>query len=136
MRLMNIILATALSLTGGCSQLNSSKNTAFEIHDFSTKEKTTDATSYSKVWNEFNSTGTLVANNTPAGQAMIVTLEAKDTSDSPNPDPQYVSVLVRHGTGRIEVRKSNYGEMSKRPIYQWSVVGWIPMENGVIKATP
>lgn len=136
MRLMNIIFATVLSLTAGCSQLNSSKNTVFEIHDFSTKEKTTDATSYSKAWNEFNSTGTLVATNAPADQAIIVTLEAKDTSDGPNPEPQYVSVLVRHGTGRIEVRKSNYEEMSKRPSYQWSVVGWIPMENGAIKSIP
>lgn len=136
MRLMNIIFVTALSLIAGCSQLNPSKDAAFEIHDFSTKEKTTDATSYSKAWNEFNSTGTLVANNAPADQAIIVTLEAKDTSDSPNPEPQYVSVLVRHGTGRIEVRKSNYGEVSKRPSYQWSVVGWIPMERGVIKNTP
>lgn len=136
MRLLIVFLATALSLTAGCSKFESHQDASFEIHEFSTVEKKTDATSYSKAWNEFNSTGTLLSSNMPTDQAVVVTLEAKDTSDGPNPEPQYVSVLVRRGTGKIEVRKSTYGEISKRPNYEWSVVGWIAMRNGTIKSIP
>lgn len=134
MRLPVLAISLVL-LTGGCDQIQQAQEPAtFEVRDFTTKEETTDATGYSKKWNEFKSTGTLVAKNVPTDRAVIVILEVKDISDTPNPEPRYTSVLVRSGTGKIELEKSDYGEMSKRPNYQWNVLGWHVLQNGTVKS--
>jgi hypothetical protein len=69
----------------------------------------------------------------PLDRAVFVFLEFKDLSDGPNPEPQYTSVLVRGGTGKIEIGKSNYGDMSKRPNYKWGLLGWHELQGGSIK---
>ncbi len=132
MRFATLVLAIA-PMIAGCNQFSSTKNATFELRDFTTKEETTPATEYSEEWNSFKSTGTLLAQGVPTDKAVIVMLEVKDTSDSPNPESQYTSVLVRGGTGKVEISKSDYGKVSKRPNYQWSVLGWQEMQSGSIK---
>ncbi|MBC3972173.1 hypothetical protein ISN35_07125 [Xanthomonas translucens pv. undulosa] len=128
-----IFSITALALLAGCDKLQQQQEASFEIRDFSTKEETTKATEYSKEWNEFKSTGTVVAQGIPADRAVIAIFEYKDISDSPNPESQYTIALVRGGTGKVETSKSKYGEISKRPNYQWSVLGWHDMKPARVK---
>ena len=132
MRLSFLAIAS-IALLAGCNNLQPQQAASFEIRDFSTKEETTKATEYSKEWNEFKSAGTLVAQGVPTDRAVIAILEYKDISDSPNPEPQYTISIVRGGTGKVEVSKSKYGEISKRPNYQWNVLGWHDMKPGSIK---
>lgn len=127
-----IVLVCVVALSAGCSKFMPHSTATFQINGFTTTEKTHDATSYSKAWNSFKSKGTLIATGIPDGQAALVMLQAKDQSDGPNPNPQLVTVLVRNGTAKLDINKSNYGEKSKRPDYKWSVVGWVALKKGAI----
>lgn len=133
MRFTALIFLTSVLLTG-CNQVSSSmaSEPKFELRDFVVAEDKTEATEYSKAWNSFKGTGTLIARNVSPDRNMLVWLEARDTTTGANSEPNTVVVLFRGGVGKVEVSKSNYGEMSSRPAYQWSVLGWQELNKATI----
>ena len=134
MRLVKAVLVATM-LLAGCDKVSSPLSPApeFELRDFVVKEERTDATEYSKAYNSFKGTGTLMARNVSADRNMLVWLEARDKSAGPNSEPEITAVLFRGGIGKVEVGKSKYGEMSVRPDYQWSVLGWQELNKATIQ---
>lgn len=125
MRLIVLLLFVAL-LAAGCDKVSSPLAPApeFELREFVVSEEKNEATSYSKAWNSFKGTGTLMARNVAPDRNMLVWLEAKDRTLGADSKPQIIAVLFRGGIGKVEVTKSEYGETSARPDFQWSVLGW------------
>ena len=125
MRLIFTFLFVAM-LTVGCDKISSPITSApeFELREFVVSEEKEEATSYSKEWNSFKGTGTLMARNVAPDRNLLVWLEAKDRTLGADAEPQIIAVLFRGGIGKVEVTKSNYGETSARPDFQWSVLGW------------
>lgn len=119
----------------GCDNVPSFLTPApeFELRDFVVKEDKTDATEYSKAYNNFKGTGTLMARNVSADRNLLVYLEARDKTAGPNSEPGITVVLFRGGIGKVDVSKSRYGEMSVRPDYQWSVLGWQELNKATIQ---
>jgi hypothetical protein len=134
MRLVTAIIAIVLFLPG-CGKISSPLSPApeFELREFVVTEEKTDATEYSKAYNSFKGTGTLMARNVSSDRNMLVWLEARDKTAGPNSEPQISAVLFRGGIGKVEVGKSKYGEMSVRPDYQWSVIGWQELNKATIQ---
>jgi len=133
MRFIVLVFLAAVFVTG-CNQVSSSlaPTPEFELRDFVVTEDKTEATEYSKAWNSFKGTGTLIARNVSPDRNMLVWLEARDTTIGPNSEPNIVAVLFRGGVGKVELTKSTYGEMSSRPAYQWSVLGWQELNKATI----
>lgn len=125
MRNFLIILWIALLLIG--CDINSSSlapTPEFELREFVVKEEKKEATSYAKEWNSFNGTGTLIARNVTNDRNMLVWLEIRDKTLGQDSEPRIVNVLFRGGIGKVEISKSEYGEMSSRPDYEWKILGW------------
>ncbi len=111
-------------LLSGCERFAAPPPPEFELRDFVVTEEKKDATTYSKAWNSFKGTGTLMSRNVSSDRNLLVYLEVHDKSVGLNAEPKYVTVLFRGGVGKVEIEKSTYGEVSSRPDYQWSVLGW------------
>ncbi len=125
MRNYLIFLGIALLLVG-CN-INSSSlapTPEFELREFVVKEEKKDATSYTKEWNSFDGTGTLIARNVTNDRNMLVWLEIRDKTLGQDSEPRIVTVLFRGGIGKVEVSKSEYGQISSRPDYEWKILGW------------
>ena len=110
----------------GCAKAPSSAipTPEFELRDFVVTEEKKEATSYSKEWNRFKGTGTLIARNVSPDRNLLVWLEAKDKSLGPDSEPQLIAVIFRGGIAKVEIEKGKYAEISSRPDYQWNVLGW------------
>lgn len=110
----------------GCN-INSSSlapTPEFELREFVVKEEKKEATSYVKEWNSFDGTGTLIARNVTTDRNMLVWLEIRDKTLGQDSEPHIVTVLFRGGIGKVEISKSEYGQMSSRPDYEWKILGW------------
>ncbi|WP_372530418.1 hypothetical protein AB8810_06970 [Xanthomonas sp. NCPPB 3005] len=128
-------MALAL-LLGGCNNVAPSLVPAptpeFDIRDFVVAEERTDATEYSKAYNTFKGTGTLIARNVAPERDLFVLLEARDLTIGADAEPALVPVMFRGGVGKVEVSKSKHGEMSARPNYEWRVRGWVELKKATI----
>lgn len=129
---IGIIITTFLS---GCDKISAplSSTPEFELREFIVTESKIDATDYSKAYNSFKGTGTLLAKNVDSERNILVYLEVRDRSIGPDAEPLIAPVLFRGGIGKVEVSKSKYGEMSLRPDYQWSVLGWQELNKASIQ---
>ena len=127
-------LLILVMLFTGCEKISPSLAAApdFDLRDFVVSEEKTDSTEYSKAYNSFKGTGTLVARNVQPHRDLFVLLEARDKTVGPDSEPTLVPVMFRGGVGKVELTKSKYGEMSVRPDYQWSVRGWVELNKATI----
>ena len=135
MRLAAAILASAFLLVGcnnGAPSFVPAPAPEFDLRDFVVAEERTDATEYSKAYNTFKGTGTLVARNVAPERDLFVLLEARDQTAGADAEPALVPVMFRGGVGKVEVSKSKYGEMSARPSYDWRVRGWVELNKAKI----
>jgi hypothetical protein len=122
------------ALFSGCGGTAHSPTPQFEIRDFVVSEKKEAATEYSKAWNSFTGTGTIVARNVDKDRNLIVVLEIRDATKGPSSEPDIGSILVQGGIGKIEIKKSTYDEMSPPPKYSWKVIGWYELQKATIEA--
>ncbi len=130
-----VLLCLTISLVlVGCEKVMPLTTPEFELRDFVVVEEKTNATEYSKAWNSYKGTGTLIARNVSSDRNLLVYLETHDNSMGTNSEPQYTTVLFRGGVGKVEVSKSKYGEISARPDYQWSVLGWQELNKAKIRS--
>lgn len=131
---MPLVMSTCIVLlsmiTSGCSDVSkSNKENAvrFELRDFTVDEKTEES-SVSK-WNSFSGSGTIATRDPKfQNQAAFLVLQIVDKSEGDSTEPATQLVLLREGLGKIETYKSEYGEMVKRPEYEWTVLGWIMLD--------
>jgi hypothetical protein len=84
----------------------------------------TAATEYTKAYNKFTGTGTVIARNIEKDRNIIVILESKDESKGQSTEPELRSVLLRGGVGKLTTIKEKYAEISTPPKYNWKVLGW------------
>ena len=133
MQIFKVALVTTLLLVG-CDKVPAQLSPApqFELREFVVTEEKTDATDYSKAYNSFKGTGTLIARNVSGDRNLFVLLEARDKTAGTDSEPAMAPVLFRGGIGKVELTKSKYGEMSVRPDYQWSVLGWVELNKAAI----
>lgn len=133
MRLVTSLLVIVMLLVG-CEKISPSlaPTPEFDLRDFVVTEEKTDATEYSKAYNSFKGTGTLIARNVAPDRDLFVLLEARDKTAGPDSEPMLVAVMFRGGVGKVETAKSKYGEMSVRPDYQWGVRGWVELNKATI----
>lgn len=106
-----------------------------ELRDFAVVEEKREATQYSKEWNSFKGTGTLVARNVSKDRNLFVFLEIGDETKGPSAEPEVSSILLRGGVGKIELVKSKYAEMSPPPKYTWKVIGWLELQRANIEVS-
>lgn len=129
-----LIALLAVATLASCKfEVSTPPEPAFEMRDFVVKEEITPKTEYSKEWNTFKGTGTLMARNVGNERNMLVWLEVRDKTIGPDAEPQLIAILFRGGLGKVEISKSKYGEISKRPDYDWSVLGWSELEKGTLQ---
>lgn len=135
MKLAAVILASVM-VSAGCNNVAPSlvppAAPEFDLRDFVVTEEKTDATEYSKAYNSFKGTGTLVARNVAPERELFVLLEVRDQTAGADAEPALVPVMFRGGVGKVEVSKSKYGEMSVRPSYDWRVRGWVELNKASI----
>jgi len=128
-----VLCILVLALLSACDRFVPPPTPEFELRDFVITEETKEATEYSKAWNTFKGAGTLVARNVGPERNLLVFLEILDKTKGTNSEPQYVTVLFRGGVGKVETHKSEYVEMTRRPEYQWSVLGWQELNPATVK---
>jgi hypothetical protein len=131
--MMKAYIALLASLLSGCQFFGQPSTPDFELRDFVITEEKTEKTEYSKEWNTFKARGNVLARNIDPGRNVIVLLEIRDKTVGADAEPSISGVIVRGGLGKIEISKSKYGEVSKRPEYIWSVIGWYELQPSSIK---
>jgi hypothetical protein len=98
------------------------------------EEKKEAATEFSKVSNSFSGRGTLITNDEDLKELNLeVLLEVRDKTEGPAAEPELAFVLVKRGVGKVTTYKGKYAEVSRRPDYEWSVVGWHELKKGNIR---
>jgi len=127
-----VCLLAFAALLSGCGGAKTPETPQFELRDFAVTEEKKEATQYSKEWNSFKGSGTLVARNVEKDRNLIVLLEIRDETKGPSAEPQTGSILLRGGVGKIETEKSKYAEMSAPPKYNWKVIGWYELHKANI----
>jgi hypothetical protein len=128
-----ICLIAIVTFLSGCGGSKPPEPPQFELRDFAVTEQRTEATQYSKEWNSFKGTGTLVARNVDKDRNLIVLLEIRDDTKGPSAEPEIGSILLQGGVGKIEIVKSKYAEMSPPPKYNWKVIGWYELQKASIE---
>jgi hypothetical protein len=125
-------IAVLLASCGGRGRSDTALK--FELRDFVVKEDKTAATSYSKEWNAFKGTGTLVLTGESfKDRNIMVWLEIRDEAEGSAPVPMHLLILVKSGIGRVEFNKSTYNTLLPQPKINWAVLGWVPLERGSLE---
>jgi hypothetical protein len=106
-----------------------------ELRDFAIKEDRNAATSYSKEWNQFAITGSLLlpADSPYRNQNIAVMLEVKDDAAPSGTEPTRLLVIVKRGLGKINFQEGKYGVLMPSPKLAWTVLGWWPLANGSLE---
>ena len=126
-------LLAIVAVLSGCGGGKPPEPPQFELRDFAVTEEKKEATQYSKEWNSFKGTGTLVARNIEKDRNLVVLLEIRDETKGPSAEPEIGSILLRGGVGKIEIGKSKYAETSAPPKYNWKVIGWYELHKADIE---
>jgi hypothetical protein len=106
-----------------------------ELRDFAIKEDRTAATSYSKEWNQFAITGSLLlpADSPHRNQNIAVMLEARDDAAPSGAEPTRLLVIVKRGLGKIDFHEGKYGVLMPSPRLARTVLGWWPLAKGSLE---
>ena len=134
------LIGTALSLltifaSSGCERIGAvtAAPPDFELRECVIKEERKEPTEYSKGYNTFTGSGTLLAKNVESNRNLLVWLEARDTTEGASAEPKITAVLLRGGVGKVELVKSDYDTFVPRPNYEWSVLGWQELHRATIR---